>query len=110
MAPLRAPAAVLIVVVAALATLRRAGRLTPPVRSGRSRAPGLFPVQPQGLTKNLTKLYERIMGASFSGIIRQISQAHWRAYAWVRLEGLQRTMEQRICPMNFATVRRRSQL
>jgi hypothetical protein len=43
-------------------------------------------------------------GASFSGIIRQISQAHWRAYAWIRLESLQRTLEQRIGPMNFATL------
>jgi hypothetical protein len=43
-------------------------------------------------------------GASFSGIIRQISQAHWRAYAWVRLEGLKRTLEQRIGPMSFATL------
>jgi hypothetical protein len=43
-------------------------------------------------------------GASFSGIIRQISQAHWRASAWIRLESLQRTLEQRIGPMNFATL------
>ena len=35
LASLRAPAAILIVVVGALATLHRAGRLTPPVRSGR---------------------------------------------------------------------------
>ena len=43
-------------------------------------------------------------GASFSGIISQISQAHWRAYAWIRLESLQRTLEQRIGPRNFATL------
>jgi hypothetical protein len=43
-------------------------------------------------------------GANFSGLIRHIGDQDWRATAWVRLESLQKVLEQRIGPKSFATM------
>jgi hypothetical protein len=43
-------------------------------------------------------------GSRFSGLIRQFSNADWRASAWVRAPANGRVLEQRIGPKSFLTM------
>jgi hypothetical protein len=45
-----------------------------------------------------------IDGARFSGLIGEIGAGKWRAFAWVRLDEPNHTLEQTIGPQTLATV------